>query len=278
MCRCPYVDAGTDIQRVMCSTCFVHYVLCKSLIAVIYLSIVSCLPLPPPLSSRDSLFLLLVRYYFKTPQDSTPRCIIALENCAARPVTKKRSFEIFSTDGKVIKSVKREGGKLVQGKHAKFLLQCDSDEDRREWVEKLTMGLQEVRHPAYDYIKQKKEEVQKKLQRQRHSGAGVLSGWMYKKGRINTSWKKRFFVLYLDSPPRPRLYYFSSDRGARRMADLGEDTAQGFIELDRVVAVQRNADPKAINAPKRYVLLRRRLAMATLRRAPEEPEGGVVYT
>ena len=67
----------------------------------------------------------------------------------------------------------------------------------------------------------------------------------WKEGESGLRWKRRFFVLYTSSPPRPRLYYFTSDRGARRMASLGEDTAQGYIELDRVVAVifnQRTLD------------------------------------
>ena len=74
----------------------------------------------------------------------------------------------------------------------------------------------------------------------RHQGPGLLTGWMYKRGRVNTNWKRRFFVLYTSTPPRPRLYYFTSDRGARRMAEEGQDTAQGYIELDRVIAVQVN--------------------------------------
>ena len=87
-------------------------------------------------------------YYFKGPKDSSPRCIIALENCTATPLGKKRAFEISSIDGAVIKSVKREGGKLIQGKHRSFILQAGTDELRVGWIEKLTMGLQEVKHPV----------------------------------------------------------------------------------------------------------------------------------
>ena len=165
-----------------------------------------------------------------------------MENCEANAVAKSKTGFVISCRGGggngVIKSVKREAGRLIQGKHKRFELRAEDSAQRDAWIGKLAMGLQEVRHPVYGYIKTKKEELQRKIAAQRHMGTGALSGWMHKKGQLNTSWKRRFFVLYTDSPPRPRLYYFTSERGAKRMAEQAEDTAQGFIELDRVISVQ----------------------------------------
>ena len=77
----------------------------------------------------------------------------------------------------------------------------------------------------------------------------IHSGWLYKKGWYNTSWKKRFFVIYDDRT----LHYFSKEEHASNRAK-----AKGIIHLTQIrrveiVQFQNNQNSNSLKHSSHYL-------------------------
>ncbi len=77
-------------------------------------------------------------YYFVSPVDPKPRCIIPLDNTRVGRGDYNTEFIITSYSGETVKSSKfLEDGSRVLGKHLQFVLRADSENSRNEWVSQL---------------------------------------------------------------------------------------------------------------------------------------------
>jgi hypothetical protein len=183
-------------------------------------------------------------YYFLNQQDDDPRCIIPLENCGVRKVpNNRRMFSLYSTVPKgLVKSVKvMDNGAMKQGGHSEFKLRAESEEERDAWIASIEQELS--KHEFHDMLKLKKDQVQERASNLAHQDKPVLEGWMYKKGAINTGWRKRYCTIQASAPSR--LYYFDSEQAAHQMKNAGNSSAKGFVELATVVSVKLVEDKSA---------------------------------
>eukprot|EP00744_Colponema_vietnamica_P018251 GILI01025750.1.p1 GENE.GILI01025750.1~~GILI01025750.1.p1 ORF type:complete len:398 (+),score=87.51 GILI01025750.1:134-1327(+) len=110
-------------------------------------------------------------YYFESPSDKAPRCILPLENLEVRLVNQQEgTFELTSNDPNVlIKAAKRQqdGSIQLQSKHHTYLLKAESPEDAVAWV---NVCQREVsRNNYYELITRKKGILLENERRQSRS-------------------------------------------------------------------------------------------------------------
>ncbi|VEN47440.1 unnamed protein product [Callosobruchus maculatus] len=102
-------------------------------------------------------------YYFEYTTDKEPRGIIPLENISIRECTdrqKQYCFELYASGGAdFIKACKTDSeGKVVEGKHTVYRMSASSDEERKEWIQRLTQSISH--NPFYDMLASRKRKAQ----------------------------------------------------------------------------------------------------------------------
>jgi cytohesin len=137
-------------------------------------------------------------YYFNQPSDEGPRCIIPLDNTRIGRGNGDLDFIIGSASGDFVKSSKvLEDGRMEQGKHTQFSLRAVSHDDRESWV--TTLQEESLRFkPLHEIFLRRREQERSQKEAPLAIPVPHAEGWMRKRGGINTSWKRRYFVLYPD--------------------------------------------------------------------------------
>ncbi|KAJ8937086.1 hypothetical protein NQ314_012029, partial [Rhamnusium bicolor] len=102
-------------------------------------------------------------YYFEYTTDKEPRGIIPLENISIRECTdrqKQHCFELYASGGAdFIKACKTDSeGKVVEGKHTVYRMSASGDEERKEWMQRLTQSISH--NPFYDMLANRKRKAQ----------------------------------------------------------------------------------------------------------------------
>ncbi|XP_060523135.1 cytohesin-1 isoform X1 [Cylas formicarius] len=102
-------------------------------------------------------------YYFEYTTDKEPRGIIPLENISIRECQdrqKQYCFELYASGGAdFIKACKTDSeGKVVEGKHTVYRMSASSDEERKEWIQRLTQSISH--NPFYDMLASRKRKAQ----------------------------------------------------------------------------------------------------------------------
>ncbi|CAH0564682.1 unnamed protein product [Brassicogethes aeneus] len=102
-------------------------------------------------------------YYFEYTTDKEPRGIIPLENISIRECAdrqKQHCFELYASGGAdFIKACKTDSeGKVVEGKHTVYRMSASSDEERKEWIMRLTQSISH--NPFYDMLATRKRKAQ----------------------------------------------------------------------------------------------------------------------
>ncbi|KAJ8965763.1 hypothetical protein NQ317_016104 [Molorchus minor] len=102
-------------------------------------------------------------YYFEYTTDKEPRGIIPLENISIRECSdrqKQYCFELYASGGAdFIKACKTDSeGKVVEGKHTVYRMSASSDEERKEWMKRLTQSISH--NPFYDMLANRKRKAQ----------------------------------------------------------------------------------------------------------------------
>src|SRR3546814_7019020 len=89
-------------------------------------------------------------YYFLSPKEETPRCIIPLDNTRIDRGSFATDVLITPATGEVVKSSKLvQRSTMEQGKHAQFLLRARSRDDREAWVSALQVESERFK-PLHD--------------------------------------------------------------------------------------------------------------------------------
>ncbi|XP_055382063.1 cytohesin-1 isoform X2 [Condylostylus longicornis] len=101
-------------------------------------------------------------YYFEYTTDKEPRGIIPLENISVREIqdrSKPHCFELYASGGAdIIKACKTDSeGKVVEGKHTVYRMSAATEEDKLEWIKRLTQSISH--NPFYDILVQRKKKA-----------------------------------------------------------------------------------------------------------------------
>lgn len=101
-------------------------------------------------------------YYFEYTTDKEPRGIIPLENISVREIqdrNKPHCFELYACGGAdIIKACKTDSeGKVVEGKHTVYRMSAATEEDKQEWIKRLTQSISH--NPFYDILVQRKKKA-----------------------------------------------------------------------------------------------------------------------
>lgn len=101
-------------------------------------------------------------YYFEYTTDKEPRGIIPLENISVREIhdrSKPHCFELYASGGAdIIKACKTDSeGKVVEGKHTVYRMSAATEEDKQEWIKRLTQSISH--NPFYDILVQRKKKA-----------------------------------------------------------------------------------------------------------------------
>ena len=187
-------------------------------------------------------------YYFTQRTDDSPRCIIPLDGTRISRGDTELEFYITSTTGDLVKSSKvLEDGSMSLGRHKHFLLRAESAEDRESWVKFLQEESLKFK-PLHEIFLRKKEADPSQLTDEPQTALTIppplAQGWIRKRIGENSSWKRRYFVLFPDFDNGGiTLFYYINQQIAQKMIDVGVQTQQGYIRLRHVRGIYLREDP-----------------------------------
>jgi hypothetical protein len=105
-------------------------------------------------------------YYFLSPKDETPRCIIPLDNTRVNRGSYATDVLITPATGEIVKSSKLvQRSTMEQGRRTQFLLRARSRDDREAWVSALQVESERFR-PLHDLFL--------RVQRQKQTSGAAL--------------------------------------------------------------------------------------------------------
>lgn len=212
-------------------------------------------------------------YYFASPHDQHPRCIIPLASAQVQALG-KRDISISMVGGAAIRSVKIVDGGSEQRTRQRYVFRAANDGDRKRWLTDLQSECQldptvsrshgtgtgtgrssnasnaTTRTAAAASIGGERPEHEP-LDVELHSlPPPIYQGWMKKRGldRRQSELRRRYFVLCDLPSSGVVLFYYGSREMAQKMIETGVQTQKGHIDLSRLNKVNVNHQPNTDEA------------------------------